>query len=141
MTLSVEERLIVVKSYMRKSATALDDARAVLEISPRLSAHSSYESAYHIALALLVSHKIPVPRTHEGVNHKIYEQFVHARHALSRDIAKYLGQLEGDRNVAQYSLVKEITLDDAQHDLCKATEFHAIVKKLIIEELKEVEDN
>lgn len=139
MTLKDDERIIMVNSYISRGDRALNDAKNVREISPGLSARSAYETAYFATLALFVSYGLEVPRTHRGVNNRLYEEFVREREEIPADIASYLGELETDRNIAQYHPVEEISAEDAKENIEKAVKFYDVVNTLIAKQVERLE--
>lgn len=132
MTLAPEDRLILVASYMEKATEALVDARNVREIAPGLSARSAYECAYFSTIALFVQNEVEIPKTHEGVSRRFYEHFVRTG-KFPPDIAKHLGQLETDRNTAQYSIRKKVAVEDANRDIERAETYFATIERMIRE--------
>ncbi|MDL2263582.1 HEPN domain-containing protein [Synergistaceae bacterium OttesenSCG-928-I11] len=138
MPLNRDERLFLTSSYLEKSDEALLDAAFLLERRPGLSARCSYEAAYYLTIALFVSHGLEVPRTHEGVNHRLYEFFVRDVKNITAELAKTLGRLETHRNIAQYSPTKKITTEIAAEDLQKARAYHGEVKKIVLERLETI---
>ena len=93
--------------------TLNNEDRIYLVRSPGLSARMAYEAAYHFTVALFVSEGILVPKTHRGLNSGLFQTFVD-KELFPRDIAAYLGQLEKDRNTAQYNPITKIQAADAR---------------------------
>ena len=139
-TLDNEDRLYLTRSYREKALKTLDVARKLLESNPDLSARMSYEAAFNFTAALFVSEGIFIPKTHRGMNSELYQTFVD-RGLFPRDIAAYLGQLEQDRNTAQYNPIAKILASDAQKDLQKAEAFCETMQKLVEKNLTELEQN
>jgi len=54
--------------------------------------------------------------------------------------ATYLGQLEKDRNIAQYNPIAKIQIEDAQNALQKAELFYEVMQKLIEKNITKLED-
>jgi uncharacterized protein (UPF0332 family) len=129
-TLDNEDRLYLARSYRDKALKTLEDARDLLELKPGLSARMSYEAAYHFTVALFVSEGISVPNTHRGLNSGLYHNFVD-KELFPKGIAAYLGQLEKDRNTAQYNPIAKIQATDAQKNLLKAEAFCDVIQKLV----------
>ena len=139
-TLDNEDRLYIVRSYCDKALESLEDAREFLERKPNLSARMSYEAAYYFMMALFVSKGISIPRTHRGMSSELYQTFVD-KGFFPRDIAAYLGQLEQDRNTAQYNPIVKIQVSDAQKNLQKAEAFCEAIQKLVEKNLAKLEQN
>ena len=127
-------------SYREKALESLDDAKDLLELKPGLSTRMSYEAAYHFTVALFVSEGILVPKTHRGLNSELYQTFVD-KELFPRDIAAYLGQLENDRNTAQYNPIAKIQEADAKKDLQKAEAFCKAIQKLVEKNFVKLEQN
>jgi len=139
-TLSNEDRLYLVRSYRDKALESLEDAREFLERRPGLSTRMSYEAAYYFTTVLFVSEGIPIPKTHRGLNSELYRNFVD-KGLFPRDIAAYFGQLEKDRNTAQYNPIEKIQTSDAQKNLQKAELFCETVQKLVEKNVAKLEQN
>ena len=139
-TLNNEDRLYLARSYRDKALKTLDDARSLLEPMPDLSARMSYEATYHFAAALFVSEGILIPKTHRGVNSELYKTFVD-KGLFPRDVAAHFGQLEKDRNTAQYSPVAKIQAADAQRNLQKAVLFCKTMQKIVEKNITRLEQN
>ena len=139
-TLDNEDRLYLVRSYQDKALKTLDDARDLLESKPDLSARMSYEAIYHFTAALFISEGILIPKTHRGMNSELYHNFVD-KGLFPRDTAAYFGQLENDRNTAQYNPIAKVYTADAQRNLQKAETFCEAVKKLVEKNLAGLEQN
>ena len=139
-TLNKEDRLYIVRSYRDKALESLKDAREFLERKPGLSARMSYEAVFHFTTALFVSEGVQISKTHRGLNSELYRNFVD-KGLFPRDIAAYLGQLENDRNTAQYNPVVKIQTPEAQKDLQKAELFCETIQKLIEKNLAGLEQN
>jgi len=135
--LNNEDRIYLVRSYHEKALESLNDARDLLELKPGLSARMAYEAAYHFTVALFVSEGILVPKTHRGLNSGLYQTFVD-KELFPRDIAAYLGQLEKDRNTAQYNPITKIQAADAEKNLQKAKAFCDAMQKLVEKNLDEL---
>ena len=139
-TLDNEDRLYLTRSYHDKALESLEDAREFLEQKPGLSARMSYEAAYYFTAALFLSEGILIPKTHRGLNSELYQTFVE-KGLFPRDTAAYLGQLEQDRNTAQYNPVAKILAADAQKDLQKAEAFCEAMRKLVEKNLAKLKQN
>ena len=137
-TLDNEDRLYLARSYRDKALESLEDARDFLERRPGLSARMSYEAAFLFTTTLFVSEGIFIPKTHRGLNSELYQTFVD-KGLFPRDIAAYLGQLEQDRNTAQYNPIAKIQADDAQKDLQKAELFCEAMQKLVEKNITKLE--
>ena len=138
--LSNEDRLYLVQSYRRKALESLEDARDFLEHRSGLSMRMSYEAVYHFTAALFVSEGIPIPKTHRGLNSELYHNFVD-KGLFPRDIATCFGQLEKDRNTAQYDPVEKIQVEEAKKGLQKAELFCEAIHKLIESNITKLEQN
>jgi uncharacterized protein (UPF0332 family) len=140
LTLSDENRLYLANSYREKALKSFDYAKDLLESKPDLSARMSYEAMYHFTAALFLCEGIQVPQTHRGVNSELYSNFVDTG-LFSRDIAANLGDIERDRNTAQYDPVEKIFTDVAKRDLQKAEQFCKEIQKLVDERILGLERN
>ena len=139
-TLNNEDRLYLARSYRDKALESLEDAREFLERKPGLSARISYEAAYYFTAALFVSEGIFIPKTHRGMNSELYQTFVE-KELFPKDVAAYLGQLETDRNVVQYSPIAKIQVADAQRNLQKAEVFCDAMQKFVEKNISQLESN
>jgi len=137
-TLDNEDRLYLLRSYRDKALKTLDDARDLLELKPDLSARMSYEAAYHFTVTLFISEGISIPKTHRGLNSELYHNFVD-KGLFPKDVAVYLGQLEKDRNTAQYNPIAKIQAADAHNDLQKAELFCEAIQELVEKNLARLE--
>ena len=138
--LNNEDRLYLARSYRDKALESLEDAKEFLERKPGLSARMSYEAAYYFTAALFVSEGIFIPKTHRGMNSELYQTFVD-KGLFPKDIAAYLGQLETDRNIAQYSPIAKIQATDAQKDLQKAEAFCGTMQEFVEKNITRLESN
>ena len=71
MTLKDEDRKFIIESHVEKSRKAIEIAEKNLEIDAGTSARLSYDSAFHITVALFISEGLPIPSTHEGLNSRV----------------------------------------------------------------------
>ena len=83
--------------------------------------HGLYYACFHTALALLSTAGV-APGTHRGTREMLSLHFV-MNGPLPAHFGRLLGQLLGDREIADYSVTADITPDAAREAAARALEF------------------
>jgi uncharacterized protein (UPF0332 family) len=123
MMLKDEERISLVKIYGGKANERLQEARQFIPLSAGFSTRASYEAAYYSTVAILISYGLELPKTHEGINVTLKNNFVDGEKIFPNQVYSYLGELEKDRNTDQYSVLEKISEEQAGLNLKKAEAF------------------
>jgi len=139
MTLTPEERKIIVKSHVTKAEKSLEDAQTGVAILPGPSSRSSYDGVFHITAALLISNGLQVPSTHMGLKKRLDEVFVKGDGSVSKETATIFSRLETDRNFFTYKTNYEITSEKAEENLTMAKKFFAALNILVEEQLNKLD--
>lgn len=91
------------ESEVRKAISALQAARLLLQKGFTDEAvSSSYYAMFHMARAMLIVDNASLPKTHTGLIAAFSERYVKSGQ-LSRDLGRYLNNLEDARLIADYT--------------------------------------
>lgn len=91
------------ESEVRKAISPLRAARLLLQEGFTDEAvSSSYYAMFHIARAMLIADNVSLPKTHAGLIAAFSERYVKSG-PLSRDLGRYLNNLEDARLIADYT--------------------------------------
>ncbi|MCL1940839.1 MAG: HEPN domain-containing protein [Synergistaceae bacterium] len=138
MTLSDEDRDVMIKICMEKSEEAFEEA-VILSEKDRYNgaANRAYYSIFQAENALLLTKKI-FGNTHKHVHNSISNEFVKSGE-LPDDIYKRIKEIERIRAIGDYSKIKSVTKEEMEETISEAKKILGIAKELIADFLLEQE--
>lgn len=93
-----------------RARATLDDARATVAGSPRMTAREAYLAMFHAAQARIIADGRPVPKTHKGVNVVIGEVYAGSDYPAH----KILSEIENWKIAADYWKGRQAERSDAE---------------------------
>ena len=129
-----EERRILISLSLEKSDEKFRMAKDIFKSFPNGAVSSAYYSMFHVVHALFLEYEIAMrkKRGHRSMTALFSEKFVHTG-IFPAEYSKFLGQMEADRNIGDYDIEKNFTVEEAGKAIEKAEIFNREVRKLIQE--------
>lgn len=112
-----------VQNYLLKAKNDLEEARLLLTAEyPDGACNRAYYALFDCLMSLLHSTDGPVPKTHTGTHTEFRKRFILAG-IFDRSSSDTITELFNLRQGSDYEIDFDISLDDAQDAVEKATEF------------------
>ncbi|MFQ6135681.1 MAG: HEPN domain-containing protein [Candidatus Hydrothermarchaeales archaeon] len=122
-----------VEYHLKEAEERLEAAKILLENKRIKDAISrAYYCMYHAARALLLTKDLS-PKTHKGVIQKFGEEFVKTE-KISREYSSILSKAEELREFADYDVVREFSLEEAESVVEDAEKFLSEIKEFLKED-------
>ena len=130
MSLTAEERKIIVEFRIEKAQRALEQAKGVVELQYwETIANRLYYAVYYASKALLIQNGI-VAKSHEGVIGMIGQNFV-VSGIITIEEAKLLARLQNMRKTGDYDDFKEWHQEDVEPLFKKVEDYINKIKSLV----------
>ena len=132
MSLSNEERQMLVSLYMSKAWQTYKDANVAAEAGRwGMAANRLYYSLFHAATTLFVNDGVEVG-SHKGVKAKLGQYYI-VTGKMSVDHSKFLAQMETLRDKADYNIMFVASEEDVLPNIPLAEFFIKEIEKMISE--------
>ncbi|GAB2559513.1 HEPN domain-containing protein [Spirosoma areae] len=111
------------KAHLQKAKEDLSDAQLLLEANrPEGTCNRAYYSLFHSIIALLHTTDSGVPKTHTGAHTEFRKQFIKTG-LFAEVFSAAISELFNLRQGGDYEIDFDISVEDAQDAVNKATEF------------------
>ena len=140
MTLSSEDRGLLVGMSLEKSEENIGVAKLVLDTSPNKAASAAYYSAFHSLQALFLDHRLVTTkkRGHRSGIDLFNRDFIRTG-IFPKEMGSILGRLESLRNIGDYAQNKNVSREQADEAIKSAEKFNATIREHIQERKRKEE--
>ncbi|MEE8167468.1 MAG: HEPN domain-containing protein [Candidatus Hydrothermarchaeales archaeon] len=119
--------------HLTEAGERLETAKILLENRRSKDAISrAYYCMYHAAKAILLTKDLS-PRTHKGLIQKFGEEFIRTE-KISKEYSSMLSKAEDLREHADYDVVREFTMEEAEAVVMDAEKFLERIREFLKEE-------
>ena len=138
MTLSSEDRGLLVGMSLEKSEENIGVAKLVLDTSPNKAASAAYYSDFHSLQALFLDHRLVTTKKRghrSGID--LFNRDLIRTGIFPKEMGSILGRLESLRNIGDYAQDKNVSREQADEAIKSAEKFNATIREHIQERKRE----